>query len=447
MKNFFVGKILVAVLLLTGCILPLHVVFASSTCACYTTEGDCLFANLSTSNDSDTGCAASCASSVPKMKSSDYGSENSADIKAFQCSTKHTNFLVISEAAAKKAASSITGTPEPLPIISPTLSIPVPGMAKWDSSISSGTLSTNFLAVYINGVYSYLIIISITIAVVMVIIGGFQYVLASGSGNVEKGKTRIKNAIVGVVLLLCSYLILRTVNPQLVLLQLVSLQNIPPIDLATLEYDQNTYPTDETVGGSSTAFDAIIQKWAPCAGINWNVLKKIAGYESNFHPNLLNNHCAKVNSNPTANCATGLFQNMPPNCTGSLARYQMTEKCTNPGLLDPEVSTMLGVMLANTSVDHVKKLCPNASERDKAFLVYYGHTSGPGAEAKGITAYGCNTLAWPPNDTTRTIGKTGHEKQIKVYLGATKAYVDSFANSALSNGPVFTSGGSCPFNK
>jgi len=54
------------------------------------------------------------------------------------------------------------------------------------------------------------------LAVIFIIIGGFQY-MVSGAGEGKKGgKDRIQNAIIGLLLLLLSYLILYVINPDII---------------------------------------------------------------------------------------------------------------------------------------------------------------------------------------------------------------------------------------
>lgn len=74
---------------------------------------------------------------------------------------------------------------------------------------------------YVQVAYNLLLGICVTVAIVMVMVGGVQYVLGAGMPEqVAKAKRRIQNAVIGLVLLLSAYLILYTVNPQLVSLEL-----------------------------------------------------------------------------------------------------------------------------------------------------------------------------------------------------------------------------------
>ena len=85
---------------------------------------------------------------------------------------------------------------------------------------------------YINKAYKWMIGVGLTIAIVMMIIGGFQYVLAAGGGSVEKGKKRIMNGLIGFVLLLSVNLILLTINPFLLKLEIPKLPLTRQLGLA-----------------------------------------------------------------------------------------------------------------------------------------------------------------------------------------------------------------------
>ena len=86
-----------------------------------------------------------------------------------------------------------------------------------DLSISiSGTKTVNNIGQYINLIYIFLLGASIAIAIVMLMIGGLQYTLGAASpAQIEKAKERIRNAVIGLVLLILATLLLETVNPQL----------------------------------------------------------------------------------------------------------------------------------------------------------------------------------------------------------------------------------------
>jgi len=88
---------------------------------------------------------------------------------------------------------------------------------------------------YINSFYQYALIISGLIAFGAVVFGGVKYMTGGGNPSAQhEAKEWIWSALLGVVLLAGAYLILNTINPNLVNLALPTLQKP---DLA------NTSPT------------------------------------------------------------------------------------------------------------------------------------------------------------------------------------------------------------
>jgi len=84
-------------------------------------------------------------------------------------------------------------------------------------NISIGTVAeVQNLPEYINAIYTWLLPAAALIAVVMMMIGGLQYVLSRGKPKyVDAAKTRITNAITGMVILLSIFVILNLIDPRL----------------------------------------------------------------------------------------------------------------------------------------------------------------------------------------------------------------------------------------
>lgn len=77
------------------------------------------------------------------------------------------------------------------------------------------TTEVGNLPTYINAIYAWLLPAASLVAVVMMMIGGFQYVMARGKSKyIEAAKTRITNAITGLVLLLSAFVLLNLVDPR-----------------------------------------------------------------------------------------------------------------------------------------------------------------------------------------------------------------------------------------
>jgi len=70
---------------------------------------------------------------------------------------------------------------------------------------------------YLALAYKFLLPAMSLIAVVMVMVGGLEYVIAGGSSKrIDKAKTRISNALIGLVLLMSAYAIASLLDPRLV---------------------------------------------------------------------------------------------------------------------------------------------------------------------------------------------------------------------------------------
>ena len=80
---------------------------------------------------------------------------------------------------------------------------------------------------YLQQIINMAISATAAISIIMLIIGGLEYILSSVSEAAKKeGKERITNAIVGVLIALSGYLILNTINPNLLKLELPTLKTI-----------------------------------------------------------------------------------------------------------------------------------------------------------------------------------------------------------------------------
>ncbi len=153
----------------------------------------------------------------------------------------------------------------------PQLSVPIPGVTiTAPTQNDDGTISVPYLAQYISGVYGYLLGISTIVAIIMVVYGGFLYLLASTGIQVASGKTIIQDALIGLVVLYGSYFILWNVNPDLVNLRPIVLRTIQSV--ALLEAAGEGAAADVTgdgAPGNSTScsmhFNQFTGRWASLA--------------------------------------------------------------------------------------------------------------------------------------------------------------------------------------
>lgn len=116
-----------------------------------------------------------------------------------------------------------------------TAEVGIPG---FQTAPVNGALLKNFLV----KLYSYLLYLSGVFAVIILILAGFQWVLAGGNqSKIGEAKQRIINALTGLVLLASSYLILYTINPQLINIKDLKIDPITPVDVVVQD------PTPETL--------------------------------------------------------------------------------------------------------------------------------------------------------------------------------------------------------
>lgn len=103
---------------------------------------------------------------------------------------------------------------EPLPCIS--------GVGDCAAGTIQPDISINNYILY---VYKFSIALAIFLAIVMIIWGGFLYITSEVPFIKSDGKSKIQNAVTGLIMVLVSYLILQTIDPRLVNID----ANIPAI--------------------------------------------------------------------------------------------------------------------------------------------------------------------------------------------------------------------------
>jgi hypothetical protein len=69
---------------------------------------------------------------------------------------------------------------------------------------------------YVQYMFNLLIAMAAVSAVFMIVYGGFQYMTSDAFNTKNEGLAKAKNAILGLLLVLCSFLILQTIDPRLV---------------------------------------------------------------------------------------------------------------------------------------------------------------------------------------------------------------------------------------
>lgn len=231
------------------------------------------------------------------------------------------------------------------PII-PILNVPIPGL-DFSGSLTydpeTGVVSSNTLGLYVTAIYRYLIGAAAIIGVTLMMIAGVQYATAGGSQDkVAKAKDRVKNVIIGMVILLLVYNIAFLIDPRTVRFDSLSLRGVRGIDLippggeddntrATVPLDGNTVPLEgahiippsgasldpDTLAALQAAADDFYNRYGE------NILITSASRSIDKQASLFYNNCIAtggVCSVPTCNPAG----NSSPVISRSGGRYNLT---------------------------------------------------------------------------------------------------------------------------
>ena len=96
------------------------------------------------------------------------------------------------------------------PVYAAYAQLPVPSEIGNIQGLRKDEVSVNAL---IARVISWMLIISFAVAVLFLIIGGFQYMTSAGNEEAaEKGKGTVVNALIGIVIIIMSYVLVSVVS-------------------------------------------------------------------------------------------------------------------------------------------------------------------------------------------------------------------------------------------
>lgn len=131
----------------------------------------------------------------------------------------------------------------------PMVSIPGSGFLSQQPVIVKN--DTSMICDYIIAVYKYAIAIVGILAVLAVAIGGVMWIMAAGnSGMVGQGKEWISSGIIGLVLALGSFILLATINKDLVSCKIISIESLAKINQA--KQSGNVYKEEAQKAGTVT---------------------------------------------------------------------------------------------------------------------------------------------------------------------------------------------------
>ena len=209
------------------------------------------------------------------------------------------------------AGANAADTPViPFQPIKPNPSVPIPGVTFSDArQQDDGTIEIPYLAEYIGGIYRLSVGLGAILAAIMIVYGGFRYMLAASLPEVKDGKTIIQDAVVGLVVLLSSFLILKTINPKLVEVAPIRIQRIqstPPSDDSVYDsISMESDPDASAAEGGTTTSGANVSGQGPARFCRQTLA-------ANPRPNNSTVWCSACN--PSISCGTRIIGGPDPAC-------------------------------------------------------------------------------------------------------------------------------------
>jgi hypothetical protein len=125
------------------------------------------------------------------------------------------------------SANSASGVNQPYTLLSPLPCNAGLGGASCSTDSNGNSVVTSItLSQFVSYAYKFLLALAVVLAVFMITVGGFEYMLNGAANSKGDAIKKIQGAVLGLILALVAYLLLYTIDPNL-----VSQNNltIPPI--------------------------------------------------------------------------------------------------------------------------------------------------------------------------------------------------------------------------
>jgi hypothetical protein len=138
-----------------------------------------------------------------------------------------------------------SGPPPPNPDTTYTPLVSLPGLPNNVPFETDKTKNPCPFGKYLNILIKIFLGIAAVLAMVMIVVGGVEYMTSELASSKEEGKKSITNAVLGLLLALGAYMILNTINPDLLN---VCLNNVHTVDIV-ISPDQIVSDTPPPAGG------------------------------------------------------------------------------------------------------------------------------------------------------------------------------------------------------
>ncbi len=232
--------LILGALILSVGIFPRNVLALAESC-----NTDAYVCTCTNANDSVTLITAPSPAPTTATECDAYCYSQLTDTYTETCTLPTSGRVVqVGEGTVTIPAPATPGTPVKAFVV-PVLNVQIPGFnGLFDTPTSDGkSIQVNFIGQYIGAVYNWILGAAALVAVVMMMIGGLQYVMSRGKEKyITKAKERITNAITGVILLLLAYNIAFFIDPDTLGLKGISIRTVSAIVLDEAIHENLTSP-------------------------------------------------------------------------------------------------------------------------------------------------------------------------------------------------------------
>ncbi len=216
---------------LADCCVCTHPNVTGKFCISYPSGFDC----STLKNNSDPNLKASTCTNAATCAQTSQGGSNAVCVN-IPTESGTFNFSSLPQKGGTPAKGSATTTGQGTAV---QLNIPIPGLTLSPSYEQNGIIYVPYLAQYIVGLQTMMIGIGIVVAALMLVYGGFTYILSGTGAKIKDSKEIIQDALIGLALILGSYVILANINPNTTILSPLM---VPKIQKETFDFNTGYDP-------------------------------------------------------------------------------------------------------------------------------------------------------------------------------------------------------------
>lgn len=170
-------------------------------------------------------------------------------------------FIVLATPALVHAETATPDEIKPaeVKVLPLNLQVDIPGLKPEDLTIigssdnsecNEGFICAYTIGAYANALYTWAAAAAVTFAIVLIMIGGAQYAVGAATGSTEPGLKRMRNAAMGLIIVLGVSAILGFVNPQILTFVPLKLEIVDPLAYVASSLDVSL--SDARLGNALT---------------------------------------------------------------------------------------------------------------------------------------------------------------------------------------------------